>query len=485
MSALNVPRFQIVDAQYEPYPLDRYRGNPFVEALQVSKLTEQTISKSSLHKALEHCPKMPSDSTRRASDFYREIELDNVTDIVFARPAYLQAALKVVTTVINSYAHRNLLSVERVAKRYDLAFLEPKDVFSDGLLNRSGRFAIGHRGAAGGYAIFGSTGSGKTTFLQAIVKLLGRVIRHKAYRGHELNELQVPMLQVSVPHDATMRAFILQFAAMMDYQLGESLYEKQVRGLKTIADAALLMMRICAATNLGALIVDDLQNLRAARGPGVEVALNLLALLIDFGTSVITSATPAVGDLLTSNARSTRKLVSNGYTELMMMPAGSEESRNFQNTYWPYQYTSTFTRLTPKIREAWEAAGAGNPAFSALAFKLVQSRLIGEEKEVIAPEHFEHVAHIDMALLKPAIDALNSKDPLLLASFDDLVFKDELKALFAKIKMDLPKVPDDPRGFGDEPDDQHFSRRYGRRASPITRKTALPTEDALALMTPD
>lgn len=485
MTTLNIPRFQIVDVQYEPYPLDRYRGNPFVEALQLSKLTGQAVSKNSLHKALEHYPEVPSASTRRASDFYREMELDNIADIVFPRPAYLQAAPRIVSTIVNSYAHRNPLSVERVAQRHDLAFLEPKDVFADGLLNRSSRFAIGQRGAAGGYAIFGGTGSGKTTLLQAISRLLGRVIRHKAYRGHELNQLQVPMLQVSVPHDATMRAFILQFAAVMDYQLGESLYEKQVRGLKTIADAALLMTRICAATNLGALIVDDLQNLRAARGPGVEVALNLLALLIDFGTSVITSATPAVGELLTSNARNTRKLVSNGYTELIMMPAGSSESRGYQDAYWPYQYTSTVTELTPKIRKAWEAAGAGNPAFSALAFKLVQSRLIGEKKEVITPELFEHVAHIDMALLKPAIDALNSNDPFLLACFDDLVFKDELRELFAKIKMDSPKEPDDPGGFGDEPDDKPSSRRYGKPAGPITRMTALPTEDALALMTLD
>ncbi|WP_457329508.1 AAA family ATPase [Rhizobacter sp. P5_C2] len=485
MTVLNIPRFQIEDALYEPYPLERYRGNPLVEALRLSKLTKQLMSKDSLHRALEHYPEKPGASTRRASDFYRETELDNIADIVLARPAYRQAVTRAATTLMNTYAHREPLSVEGVAQRYDLALLESKDVFLDNLLNRSDRFAIGQRGAAGGYAIFGSTGSGKTTLLHAIAKLFGKVIRHKVYAGKELNLLQIPLLQVSVPHDASIRAFILQFTAVVDYHLGEPLYERQVRGLKTIGDAALLMMRICAAINLGALIVDDLQNLRAARGPGVEVALNLLALLIDFGTSVITSATPAVGALLTSNARNTRKLVSNGYTELLMMPAGSEESRNYQKAYWPYQYTSTFTRLTPKIRKAWETAGAGNPAFSTLAFKLVQSRLIGEEREVITPGIFEHVAHIDMALLKPAIDALNSNDPFLLARFDDLVFKDELKELFTKIKMELPQAPADPKAFDDEPDDKPSPRRYGKPAGPIIRKIALPTEDPLALMTRD
>ena len=88
MNVLNIPRYQIEDAQYEAYPLTRYRGNPLVEALRISSLVNQTVSKNSLHGALERFPVVPGADVRSASDFYREAELDNICDIVLARPAY-------------------------------------------------------------------------------------------------------------------------------------------------------------------------------------------------------------------------------------------------------------------------------------------------------------------------------------------------------------------------------------------------------------
>ena len=486
MNVMSIPKFASEVAQYEAYDFPRYRGNPMVEALRLSTLFNGDLSKDGLLKRIEHMPIKPDRSVRLADELIRETELDALCEVVYARPAYRQAVPAILRTVMNAYARRVWCSVDAVALRYQLATLQPTDIFNDKHLNQSDRFVIGHRGTAGGFGVFGSTGSGKTTLVNAICELLGRVISHGSYNGHALDMLQIPVLHMSVPHDSTIRGFLLQFAAIVDHHLGEQLYEKQVRSLKTIADAALLMLRICASINLGALIVDDLQNLRAARGAGVDLALNLLALLIDFGTSVITLATPAVGNLLVTRTRNTRKLISNGYIELGMMAPGSAESRGFQDAHWNYQYTSKHTPISPKLRKAWEQAGAGNPAFSTLAYKLAQTHLIGEKDERITPELFDYVSHVDMAPLRPAIDALLSGDPFLLGQFDDLIFKEELRELFRKIKMEIPDAGGGEEPFDDEPDKRSATRvaprKRNRPMTPVQRAKDLPVEDPLTLM---
>lgn len=480
MSILKIPQYEKRVAEYVPYPLYRHRGSPFVEALGVSGFTID-----SLLKALERSPPLPTQKDRSASDFLRQSEVNNILQVVHARPAYRAAASMILHTIMNAYALRNPVRVKSVALQHDLAALEPKDVIANNKLETVEGFNFAWGGEAGGYALIGGTGTGKSTLLRAIVSLLGFVYIHKEYDGHVLGHTQIPVIAVSIPHDATIRAFIVQFAAIVDYHLGQPLWEKQARGLRTIADAAHLMIRICAAINLGGLIVDDLQNLRAARGPGVEVALNLLSLLIDFGTSVITSATPALEPIIINNARNTRKLISAGYKELKMMPPGSVESRNYQDAKWPYRYTKPrVAELTPTLRSAWEDAGAGNIAFSDLAYKLVQCHVIQDGgKEIITPEVFQHVSEIDMALLKPAIDALKSQDPKLLQRFDDLVFKQELKELFAKINMEDPQQLDDPAPFDDEPDGYSAKSGPTKSSRPLTRRHRLPTEDPLSLMT--
>lgn len=486
MNVLSIPKFARETAQYEPYGFARYRENPLVEAFRLRSLFNGDLSKDGLLKRIEHFPIKPDRSLRLADDLFREAELDALCDVVYARPAYRQAVPAIVRTVMNAYARRMWQPVQATSLRYQLAQMQPTDLFEDKLLNRADRFVIGHRGTACGYGVYGSTGSGKTTLINAICELFGRVIEHKSYNGHELNMLQIPVLHMSVPHDSTIRGFILQFAAIVDLHLGEKLYEGQVRSLKTISDAALLMLRICASINLGALIVDDLQNLRAARGTGIDLALNLLSLLIDFGISVITLATPAVGNILKTRARNTRKLISNGYIELGMMAPGSAESRSFQDAHWDYQYTTKFTRISPKLRNAWEQAGAGNPAFSTLSYKLVQTHLIGEQNEWITPDLFDYVSHVDMAPLRPAIDALLSGDPFLLEQFDDLIFKEELRNLFRKIKMELPEANGGEDPFDDEPDEGAAKKpacpAHKRPMAPINRAKPLPAEDPLTLM---
>lgn len=471
-------------AKYKPYPGTRYRGNPLVECLGLEKHTKDRI-----FNGLAMKPPPRGDDVANWTDFVRQQELGVIKEIIYPRPAYRHAASQIVSTVLSAYAGEDPRSNTDVAMQHYLATLEADDVFANRNLDYSPSFTPGWRGDAGGYGLFGCTGSGKTTLFRAIEQLLGRVIRHERYDGIDLNYTQLPVVRVSIPHDATLRTFTKLFGAVIDHHLGVQLYEKQLGHLRTIGDAALQIVRICATLRIGAVLVDDLQNLRAARGKGIEIALNLLALLIDFGTSVIVSATPAAGELIEFNVRGIRKLISEGSVELKMMPPGSTESQMFQQLYWRYQYTLACTPHSPEIQKAWEEASAGNPAFAALAFKLVQARAIGNRdargvpQEAITPELFKHVLYVDMALLKPAIDALNSNDPAKREMFDDLVFKKKLRELLDQVRTPTDD-PKDNSPFADEDDAAFEPHGKAGILVPVARKLRLPAEDAVRLMWP-
>lgn len=461
-------------ATYVETGVSRFSGNPFIEALPA---IEQT--KLDFLTLLSHYPPRPSAATRRAGEVVRIMELSAVNDLVFPFPEYQKAGLALATMMRDTYVARNPLSLIDRQRRHALA-----TGGCDGF-----PFPANWKSCAKGHFMMAVSGMGKTTFALAYLLRYPQVIVHNAYRGTELRCHQVVYVVLRVPHDATLKSLCIQFFDEIDRLLGTN-YARQANAIRNVAPMVELMNRVATAVSLGFMVVDEVQNLRSARGENAEFVLNLFSEIIErLGISLLALATPAVQSVIEGSVRNARKLASYGETVLRPMARTDPQWEDFCETYWDYTYVKKKAPLTKATLDAWHKGSAGNTGFAALAFVLSQRNEIGG-REIIDAAAFERTAATDMAFLQPAIAALRSNDPRKLRAFDDLIFSPRYRALRRLLgaKDELP-VNGMSRGAGEEFDDVSDTppsapapaRRTRHAVTASAGPVELPGEDPLAL----
>jgi hypothetical protein len=467
-------------ADYRPYPGRRHVGNPFVEALPLDLGSIKAIQES-----LGCIPAGPRTADRKLADHIRLDELNGLGDCIYARAEYMRTAPLVISALKEAYYGRSPLTDEDSRRRHVIARLER--------LPEGDRLPSDWKSHAVGMALFGASGSGKTTFVDRILLPLQVVIEHTEYQGRPLRCRQVCALKLSIPHDGTVKSLCLQFFETVDSVLGTD-YARQVRGVGGIAEMVLLIVKVVTAISLALLVIDEFQNLRAARGPQVEQVLNLFVQLMEVaGVSVLIVGTPAVQRIMETSLRNIRKLTSGFESHLEAMAWGSAELRAFQDELWTQQWTRRVSRLSPGLRRAWYEAGGGNPAFMVASFMFAQRIEIGA-REQVDETSFVRASKRFMFSVQPAIKALTSGRREDLELFDDLIFTEPFDQLRGALNWQSGPARS-PRD--DEPDYPEFrdrelrpagaantQRRRRQKAVPASAagsdQSRLPIEDPLA-----
>jgi hypothetical protein len=457
------PSAVIADAAYTRTGVERYDGNPLIEALP--KLPQKRIDFDDF---VEYMPQKPTENTRRKSEVVRMMEAMTLTDIVYQFPGYSGACIDISTLIREGYVSRNPLRAEDVQRRHALAsgkkdgLLRPKDWKSH----------------AGGYFMVAVTGMGKTTLMESLTLSIPQVIRHTKYHGiHVPTRYQVVYLYLRVPHNGTLSALCLQFFRKIDAILGTD-YTRQARGLRSIAPMVELMNEVATAASLSFIVVDELQNLRCAR-TGADVALNYLAEMIEgLGIGVVCLATPAVDKVLEEKVRNVRKLSSAGSLVLRPMTKHDPKQKGktdplwktFCEIYWDYTYVKNKPRLDNATMDVWHDVSAGNTAFAVSAFLLTQRNEIGG-REIVDIDGLRRTASVDMAFLQPAIAALRSGKEEQLLRFDDLLYGARCQKL--QRLLGIP-VTEENSGDDDVPEfeevEQKIHQRERRRQRRLTTK---------------
>lgn len=456
-------------ARYQPTAVRRFKDNPFIEALpKIEKSRTEFLTN------LAHYPPTPTGAVRRSGDIVRMMELSTLNDIVFPFPEYQKANMALAMMIRETYVARNPLTITDRQRRHALAARE-----TDGL-----PFPADWKSSAQGHCMLAISGMGKTTFAKAFLLRYPQIIKHTEYMGGFLQCHQVVYLFLRVPHDATLKSLCIQFFDEIDRLLGTK-YSRQARGVRHIAPMVQLMHRVATTVSLGLLVIDEVQNLRNARGDHAEQMLNLFSEIIErLGISLLVLATPAVQRVTEGSVRNTRKLVSEGDTVIRPMSRKDPQWVDFCETYWDYTYVRRKGTLTEHVRDAWFRASAGNTAFAVLAFKLAQRSEIGG-REVVDVTAFDRVAAVDLAFLQPAISALLSGKPERLRAFDDLLFGRNYAALRRLMGMDPPDVAKVAEEFEDldTKDAGHKKSKRSRSSSKNRNELAvdydLPLEDPL------
>lgn len=462
----------IVTATYKKTGVQRFSDNPFIEALPPIENTKANFLTS-----LSHYPPEPTAETRKAGEIVRIMELSTLNDIVFPFPEYQKAAIALATIMRDTYVSRNPLSLTDRQRRHALT-----NQGSNGL-----PFPQDWKSSAKGHFMMAVSGMGKTTFALAFLLRYPQVIIHEQYNGQPLRCKQVVYVVVRVPHDATLKSLCIQFFEEIDRLLGTN-YVREARALRQIAPMVQLMNQVATAVSLGFLVVDEVQNLKSARGGDASFVLNLFSEIIErLGISLLALATPAVQSVIEGSVRNARKMASYGETVLKPMKKNDPQWKDFCDTYWDYTYVNKKGALDKNVTDAWWNASAGNTAFAALAFMLAQRNEIGG-REIIDASAFARAAATDMAFLQPAIAALRSGNPAKLRAFDDLLFSEKYRALRKMLGANDPE----PKGRGDEefeeiqvdrPDEIKKPRRVAQKKKPEVDPSSfeLPSEDPLAI----
>lgn len=457
-------------ADYKKTGVSRFDGNPFIEAMPKLPAT-----KSAFLTGLSHYPPKPTASTRKANEIVRMMELSVLNDVVYPFPEYQKVALATATIMREAYISRNPMTIIDRQRRHALS-TSGNDMLP---------LPADWKSTAKGHFLMAVSGMGKTTFSNAFLLRYPQLINHDGYKGQHLKCYQVVYIVLRVPHDATLRSLCVQFFQKVDSLLSTN-YVRQATALRNIAPMVQLMSTVATAVSLGFLVIDEMQNLKNARGGDANHVLNLFSEIIErLGISLLAVATPAVQSVLEGSVRNGRKIASSGETVLKPMKKTDALWADFCETYWQYSFVQKKAPLTKETMNAWHDVSAGNTAFAALAFALSQRNEIGG-REVVDEQAFARTAAADMAFLQPAIAALKSGNPDKLRAFDDLLFSPQYQALRAALGATEPKHDAETQEEFADVTSEDSTQTKSTRTKPLKKPAnveftgMLPMEDPLA-----
>lgn len=388
-------------ASYTKQAITEYAGNPLIEALP--PILDETA-------AAELISNFPQPVTPE------ELELDGAMRIhcidrlrTVVQPFLLHLELESLLSLLirRGYVGRNPTSASTVrhlhslsgAQRYHDAFKSTADTFS----------------------VVGLSGIGKSTALHAILSLYPQTIRHERYEGQQFVHTQITWLKLDCPRDGSLGGFCQQFFHAVGQALGDQDYHKRHRH-RNINDALQQMEQVASTFFIGALLIDELQNLHLAKTGGKESMLNFfLHLVNNIGIPVVFIGTNSMISLFSDVMRVARRSCGGGMIEFNRFEKEDDEWRFLVENLWSYQWCKQKAELTPEIFDVLYEHTQGVTDFLVKLLVLSQRYAIQSGSECLTAETIIKVSNSKMQILRPALSALRSRDPNRMRKFDDLL----------------------------------------------------------------
>lgn len=388
-------------ASYTKQPITEYAGNPLIEALPPI-LSETT--------AIELISNFPQPVLAE------ELELDGAVRIhcierlrTVVQPFLLHLELESMFSLLirRGYVGRNPTSADTVRHLHSLSGAQ--------------RYHDAFKSTADSFSVVGLSGIGKSTALHAILSLYPQTIRHERYEGSQFVHTQITWLKLDCPRDGSLGGFCQQFFHAVGDALGDKDYHKRHRH-RNINDALQQMEQVASTFYIGALLIDELQNLHLAKTGGKESVLNFfLHLVNNIGIPVVFIGTNSMISLFSDVMRVARRSCGGGMVEFKRFEKDNEEWQLLVENLWSYQWCKKTTELTPEIFDALYEHTQGVTDFLVKLLVLSQRYAIQSGSECLSTEIIAKVSNTKMQILKPALSALRSRDPARMRQFDDLL----------------------------------------------------------------
>ena len=261
-------------------------------------------------------------------------------------------------------------------------------------------------GGGNSFSVIGVSGLGKSTALQRVLSLFPQTIEHQRYHGKMFFCHQIPYLVVQTPHDASIKALILDIYLQLDNLLGTS-YQRDALNKRLSVDVLVSQLnQIVRINHIGLLVIDELQNIAYRKDDGGIRFLNFLVHLINgTGVSVCMVGTPRVLQVLQQEFRSARRTTGLIYDRL---ENGSEFFLLLRGL-WHYQYTRYVTPLTPELQNWLYRKTQGVPDILVKLLYNAQKQCILDGSEKLEFSVFESVLSKNLGMVSDYMAELAAK----------------------------------------------------------------------------
>lgn len=420
-----------VVAVYTDPGLERYRGNPLIEALP--PIMDLQALKAKLTGKVKFNPK----------DCYEKghIRAHQICALLddFFQPLAMHKQLeeKISIMIRAGYVGRNLAdgSINKLMQESYERIMAGE--------SSSSRF-VQSNSTAKSLSLIGCSGSGKSTTINRILATYPPVIYHTKY-----NFIQLPYLRMECPSDGSLKSLCLNFFREVDRLLPTGYEEKYARKRHGTEVLLSLMGQVATQRAIGVLVIDEIQRLTLKRSISKEAMLEFFVALVNVvGVPVVLVGTPKARPIFELELQSARRSAGFGslFWEPMQCGPVSTDPRTgkvrktewvaFTDKLWQYQWlTQRDEVLSDEIRDCWFDLSQGVLDIVVKLFVLAQMRAISTGLERITVKLLRTIYEQELKPVHPMLDALRRNDPDLLNKYSDLQLPSidkrllELKAL--------------------------------------------------------
>ena len=361
-------------ADYIANPL--YDSNPFIEALP------PMLAGKDLIRALASIPPY-SDNDRDRSTGERLQLLSSLYEYYQPLSMTIDLYCEVYTALQHCYGQYSMQR-EAAALQSDYALMR-------------GNASAASIGGGNSFSVIGVSGLGKSTALQRVLSLFPQVIEHTKYHGQNFYYHQIPYLVVQTPHDASIKALILD------------IYQRDALARRLSIDVLVSQLNLIVRSNhIGLLVIDELQNICYRNRETGTRFLNFLVQLINgTGVSVCMVGTPRVLQILQQEFRSARRTTGLVYDRL----TNGKEYSLLLHGLWHYQYTRYAIDLTVEMQNWLYRKTQGIPDILVKLLYSAQKQAILDGRETLDFEIFESAFLKNLSMVSEYMSEL-SQTPL-------------------------------------------------------------------------
>lgn len=428
MGKNNMP---ILEAQYIVGQIERYKNNPFIEALPLILEPQSFIN--ILSGKVEF-----SESDKNASASLRSHMLVGLMNNFFQPiTRHVQLENKISILLREGYVGRNINDDNLIKK-----LQEGYQAIQNGEM---ASFSFKQReSTASSLAFIGCSGSGKTTTINRILATYPQCIYHPKH-----NFTQIVYLKIDCPHDGSLKSLCMHFFRAIDKVLDTNYEKKYGQKRYSIETLMPLMGQLANHHAIGMLIIDEIQHLSIGKSGGAEKMLNFFVTLVNtVNLPVVMIGTPKARFIFEGDFRSARRGAGLGSIFWEQMKEGSNvvasdgrviksEWNAFTDKLWKYQWLKKADiTLSDEIRSKWYEFSQGILDIVVKLFVLAQFRAIDSGLERITVKVLEKTYQEDLKPIHPMIEALRSGIANRIAEYSDLVIPDiDKKILHFQEKM--------------------------------------------------